>query len=167
MLNLLWSALNAVLLVLVFYSLYRAAKLVKQHLGTGALLGFLLALFIIGGRSADASSEAPRNLLARPAQPPLGNASSQQQIALGGSNTLTLLCSYRSNNGHLEPLSLYATVSGIVLGHRWKPIGGMLHEQGSRMQYEVTMQHEWRLLGMQVYGQIEEFRGVMPSPTPP
>ncbi|UOQ98404.1 hypothetical protein MUN81_02700 [Hymenobacter sp. 5317J-9] len=167
MLNLLWSALNVVLLGFIFYILYRAARLVKQHMGNGALLGFVLALFVIGGRSADASSEAPRNLLAQPPQAPIGNASSQQEIALGGSNTLTLLSSYRSNNGHLEPLSLYTTVSGIVLGHRWKPIGGMLHEQGSRMQYEVTMQHEWRLLGMQVYGQIEEFRGVMPSPTPP
>ena len=164
MLNLLWSALNLLLFGGLLYILFRAARLVQQHMGWGALFFFLFALLILGGRSSDNASAAPRNLLSYKPAGNIGNASSQQEIALGGTNKLVLLAEYRISNGLIEPLGLFPSVSGIVLGHTWEPIGGLLRPTGPQVQYDVVVQHKWRLLGMAAFSKIAQFRGTMPAP---
>ena len=167
MLNLLWSVLNLLLFVGLLYILFRAARLVRQHMGWGSLLFFLVALLTLSGRSPETASATSRNLLSHEPKGIGANASSQQEIALGGTNKLVLLAEYRINNGIVEPLGLFPSVSGIVLGHTWKPIGGLLRPSGPQVQYDVVIQHKWLLLGMEVFGQIEQFRGIMPSSTQP
>jgi hypothetical protein len=163
MLSLLWSALNALLLLGIIYILYRAAKLLKQHLGWGAALFFVFALLMISSRSSTNQSGPPQNLLSDASKSgPVANASAHQTIDLKGTNKLSLVAEYDSSNGKLVPRGLYATVSGFVFGHNWKPGLGMLQQQGTQLQYWVTMNHEWLLLNLPIFTQDgEEFQGTM------
>ena len=122
MLNLLWSILNVIVFLVIGYLFFRAARLVQQHIGVSAALLFVCGLLIVGcGRTSNPVA-SPKNLVVNiPANAPLGNASATRHTALGGSNTLYLLAEYRVSDGIIVPRGLFATVSGIMLGHRWNP----------------------------------------------
>ena len=154
MLNILWSLLNAALLFGFLHIFFRAAKLLKQYVGLGASLFFMFGLLTIGcGRPSEKSAKLPpENLLAgKQKDIPLGNGSSHQQVALGGSNTLFVLAEYYKQDDIIRPRGLFATVSGLTLGHRWQPLGGTLTQHDQQLHYELTLKHEWLLLGTPVY----------------
>ena len=76
MLNLLWSVLNLLLFVSLLYILFRAARLVRQHMGWGSLLFFLVALLTLSGRGPETASATSRNLLSHEPKSAVANASS-------------------------------------------------------------------------------------------
>ncbi|UOQ65698.1 hypothetical protein [Hymenobacter volaticus] len=154
MLNILWSLLNAALLLGFLYIFFRAAKLLKQYVGLGASLFFIFGLLTIGcGRSGEGSAKLPpKNLLAgKEKDIPLGNGNSHQQVALGGSNTLNVLAEYYKQDDVIRPRGLFATVSGLTLGHHWQPLIGTLTQHNMQLHYELRLKHEWLLLGTPVY----------------
>lgn len=168
MLNLLWSLLNLLLFAGVLYILFRATKLVKQHMGWGATLFFVFALLAIGGRKVSSGSVAGQNLLAKAQGGPVANASAVQKIALGGTNELTLIAEYNVEQGVMRPRGLYAPISGLLLGHEWEPVMGQLNQQGSQLHYTAVLHHHWFLLGMRVLTLSgEEFEGMMPPAKQP
>jgi len=168
MLNILWSALNVALLLSLLYIFFRAAVLVKRHIGLGAALFFGFGLLLIGcSKSGAGASVIPSaNLLTTvPKDAPLANTSAVQHIDLGGTNKLILLTEYYTENGRItKPRGLYATVSGFMLGHTWEPLYGRLEKRGNRLYYMAAINHHWNLLGMRVLTQGgEEFEGFMPD----
>ena len=163
MLNLLWSLLNLLLLAGVGYILFRAGKLVRQHMGRGAWLFFVFALLAVGCRKTSSSPASSRNLLAKTQHKPIANTSAIQRVSLGVANTLALVAVYNVDNGVMQPRELYATVSGLLLGHEWEPVMGSLRPQGSQLRYFAVLNHHWLLLNMRVFTQGgEEFEGIMP-----
>ncbi|MDO7850026.1 hypothetical protein [Hymenobacter convexus] len=162
MLNLLWSALNVLVLLGIVYILFRAAKLVRQHLGRGALLLFVLAVLVISRRSANPTGPV-KNLLARASTHGLfSNAGANQTVDLGGSNRLFLRAEYDSSHNSLKPNGLYASISGFTLGHRWEPVMGTLQPHGTQLRYWAVLNHHWLLLGTPVLTSSgEEFEGLM------
>lgn len=165
MFNFIWSGLNVVLLLSFLYVFFRAAQLLRRHSGLGMALLFGLGLFVIGCGKTKRGTPAPvPNLLANaPAQSPVANSSAQQHIELGGTNTLFLLAEYNLTNGIIEPRGLYATVSGLMLGHEWEPVTGSLIQSGSQLHYIAVLNHRWSLLGLPVFTQSDEaFEGIMP-----
>jgi len=162
MTNLIWSGLNLVALVAIYYILFRAVKLVWQHMGWGAALLFVFALLVMSGHSAGPTGPA-RNLLAKaPEHGPLANAQTNQTIDLGGSNKLYLMAEYDANGNTLTPRGLYASVSGLMLGHVWEPSLGTLQPEGSQLHYWAVLNHRWLLLGTPIFtSNGVEFEGTM------
>lgn len=160
--NMLWSALNAGLFVGLVYIFFRAAKLVKQHIGWPAAVFFVVGLTIIASRPAS-SLPGNNNLLPGiPPNAPLGNASTLKLVPLGGSNNLNLLAEYHQQNGLVRPRGFYAFVSGFWLGHTWQPVTGLLEQRGSQLYYTAVLTHNWNLLGVPVFSQTTDFTGFMP-----
>lgn len=127
---------------------------------------FMFGLLTIGcGRSGTKSAELPpENLLVGKRKDiPLGNGSSHQQVALGGSNTLHVLAEYYKQDNIIRPRGLFATVSGLTLGHRWQPLGGTLTQHRQQLRYELRLKHEWLLLGTPVYVTSTASTGLLPK----
>lgn len=167
MLNILWSALNIALLLSLLYIFFRAAVLVKRHIGLGAALFFGFGLLLIGcsksGKKATSVSSA--NLLTSvPKNAPFANTSAVQYIDLGATNQLILLTEYYTENDSIvKPRGLYASVSGLMVGHSWEPVSGFIEKRGNRLYYTTVINHHWDLLGMRVFTQaLEVFEGFMP-----
>jgi hypothetical protein len=145
--NMLWSALNVGLFIGLAYIFFRAAKLMKRHVGWPAVVFFVVGLTIITSRPAK-SLTGNENLLPGIAKDaPLGNASTLKLVPLGGSNDLNLLTEYHQQNGLVRPRGLYAFVSGFWLGHTWQPVTGRLEQRGSQLYYIAVLTHNWNLLG--------------------
>jgi hypothetical protein len=139
--NLLWSALNIGLFVGLVYIFFRAAKLVKQHIGWPAAIFFVVGLTIIASRPASSVPGNNNLLLGIPKNAPLGNASTLKLVHLGSNNDLNLLAEYHQQNGLVRPRGLYASVSGFLLGHTWQPVTGLLEQRGSQL-YRFNAQLE-------------------------
>jgi hypothetical protein len=136
----------------IIYILFRAARLVRQHIGWGATLFFVFALLVMNGRSSSGPTGPAKNLLAKvPEHGHYSNASAGQTIDLGGSNKLYLRAEFDSANNTFTPHGLYAGVSGIMLGYQWDQDLGMLHQQGTQLHYWTVLNHHWLLLGMPVF----------------
>ena len=167
MLNILWSAPNGLVLLGIFYILFRAAGLVRRHMGTGAALLFVLAVLLISSRRPAKPAGPSKNLIAKvPKSGPISNAGAGQTIDLGGTNQLFLRAEYDSAGRTLTPNGLYAGVSGFMLGHDWEPLLGMLQPQGPQLRYWTVLNHHWLLLGTSVFTRGAEFEGLM-KPDPP
>jgi hypothetical protein len=161
--NLLWSAFNLVLFAGLVYIFFRAAKLVRQHIGWLATIFFGVGLTIIGSRPTSSASDNNNLLSNIPKNAPLGNASRLKLLPLGSNNALNLLAEYHEDNGHVRPRGLYASVSGFLLGHTWQPLTGALEQRGSQLHYIAVANHGWNLLGFQVFNQNTNFEGSMPA----
>ncbi|HET9502358.1 MAG TPA: hypothetical protein VFO93_02370 [Hymenobacter sp.] len=160
--NLLWSALNAGLFIGLVYLFFRAAKLVKQHMGWPATVFFVVGLTIIAGKPTSSLPGNENLLPSIPKDAPLGNASTLKLVSLGGSNNLNLLAEYHQQNGLVRPRGLYAFVSGFWLGHTWQPVTGRLEQRGSQLRYSAVLTHSWNLLGVPVFHQTTDFTGLIP-----
>jgi len=160
--NILWSTLNVVLFAGLVYVFFQAAKLVKQHIGWLAAVFFVIGLLFIANRPASSLPSNENLLPGIPKNAPLGNASTLKLIHLGSSNELNLLAEYHQNNGLVRPRGLYANVSGFLLGHTWQPITGLLEQRGSQLYYNAVLTHNWNLLGIRVFSQTTNFKGLMP-----
>jgi hypothetical protein len=160
--NLLWSALNVVLFAGLVYIFFRAAKLVKQHIGWPAVIFFVVGLTIIASRPSSALPGNDNLLPGIPPNAPLGNANTLKLVHLGSNNDINLLAEYHQQNGLVRPRGLYASVSGFLLGHTWQPVTGLLEQQGSQLHYTAILTHSWNLLGVRVFSQTTAFTGFMP-----
>ncbi|MDO7845463.1 hypothetical protein Q5H92_03770 [Hymenobacter sp. M29] len=167
MANILWSALNMLVLLGIIYILFRAAGLVRRHMGWGAAVLFGLALLLMCSRRPTSPAGPSKNLISRaPKSGPVSNASAGHTIDLGGSNKLYLRAEYDSAGGTLTPNGLYAGVSGFMLGHDWEPALGLLQQQGTRLHYWTVLNHHWLLLGTSVFSNGREFEGLMKPDQP-
>lgn len=169
MLLILWSLLNLVLLLGLFYFFVRAVLLLNKHIGRGAALFFALGMLTVGcGRSGPEDNGAQQNMLgALPPGTPLGNSRSLQTIPLGGFNKIQLLAEYWTNQGVVKPRGLYVVIAGLTLGHRWQPVAGALIPEGVRLHYTAVLRHEWMLLGQPVFASVDEYTGIMPPSDKP
>lgn len=163
MASVLWSAVNVALFLGLLYIFFRAAQLVRRHIGLGAALFFVFGLLLVGcTKSGNQSSQSTtQNMLSGIAKDtPLGNGSALKRIPMGY-NKLILLAEYRQENGIIKPRGLFATVSGVLVGHSWQPITGSLRQRRQQLHYTAIMRHTWNLLSIPVYNNMEQFEGEM------
>ncbi len=160
--NMLWSTLNVGLFIGLVYIFFRAARLVKQHIGWPAAVCFVAGLAVIASKPAGSLPGNENLLPGIPKNAPLGNASTLKLVSLGSTNDLNLLAEYYQQNGLVRPRGLYATVSGFWLGHTWQPVTGHLEQRGSQLHYTAVLTHNWNLLGIHVFSQTTDFTGFMP-----
>ncbi|RZL13382.1 MAG: hypothetical protein EOO62_08295 [Hymenobacter sp.] len=159
----LWSGLNVLVVLALLYLFFRVIILVKQYLGTGVAVLFIFGLLLISCRPTEAPALENINLLAGAAPTMLlGNASSRYSIPLGMGGQLQLLAEYQQEQQVVRPRGLYVLVSGLLIGHTWRPLVGRVKQAGQQLHYYVVMQHSWKLLRWTIFSEAREFEGLMP-----
>ncbi|SES85744.1 hypothetical protein [Hymenobacter actinosclerus] len=155
-----WTGLNVVLFLLIGYAWIKVFQLLRRQVGIGLSLLFLLSLVSFRGRE---ESKPAENLLksAKPAGQ-VGNWSTMQHVGLNPNNRLSVLIEGNRDGDNVKPYGLYTTVSGVMLGHDWRPLRGMANGQNGQLAYSVTVLHDWKLLGINVYTTAEEYEGQAP-----
>lgn len=158
----LWSVLNLVVLVVFGYACVRVFKVLRREIGTALALLFLLGLFAFRNSSNPEFHSKAKNLLAREAgSNGIGNAAWQRNVELNANNKLSILVEGRKTGTTIEPLGLYTTVSGLMLGHKWTPLSGSAYPQSNKLAYNILLLHEWSLLGVRLYVSSEEYEGIL------
>ncbi|GGG29372.1 hypothetical protein GCM10011378_02570 [Hymenobacter glacieicola] len=116
-----------------------------------------------GGR--DEVPEKAKNLITPdPTRTGLGNWSTHTTIPINPNNKLTLLLEGKRTDSTFQPYGLYATVSGVLIGHEWKPLIGIVNTTHKKqLTYEVLMLHEWKLMGAKIYTSSDEYAGTLSS----
>lgn len=90
----------------------------------------------------------------------MGNWSNYTTTRLTAANSLFFLVEGKKEGGVVQPIGLYVTASGILLGHEWKPITGRVRSSRyPNISYNVLVSHEWKLLGASLYTTTEEYSG--------
>ena len=160
MVALVWTALNIVLFLLIGYAWVKVFQVLKRQVGVGLSFLFLLSLVSFRGRE---ETEPAKNLLSS-AKPvgQVGNWSAIRQVKLSPTNELSILAEGKRTENGVKPYGLYTTTSGVVIGHEWKPQLGVVQGGSGQLQYHIVMLHEWKLLGMKVYANSEEYTGQIP-----
>ncbi|MBT9394732.1 hypothetical protein KLP40_16300 [Hymenobacter sp. NST-14] len=158
---LLWTGLNILLLLLIAYAWFRVFKVLRRQIGLGLTVLFMLSLTLRG--SSSTSNTKARNLLENGRlEHPIGNWGSSASVALSPNNKLHLRFEGVRTDSTLRIQGMYSGVSGLVLGHEWKPLAGMAHAKKQGVSYEVFLSHEWKLLGIGLYISSEEYTGMAP-----
>ena len=158
MITLLWTALNVVLFILFLYAWVRVIKVLQREIGLGFALIFALGL--LSSKGSNPGVDSNRNLLAsaKPQQE-IGNWGTTQRLPMNRHNQLTVRIEAQRTDSTTRPLGLYTGVSGLLAGHNWKPIGGLINSEDHKLYYQVHMLHEWKLLSLTLYTSSEEYAG--------
>jgi hypothetical protein len=158
MLSLLWTGLNLVLLLLVLYAWFRVLKVLRREIGLGLAVLFMLSMSFRGNNSS--LDTRPKNLLATEQRSTaLGNWSTSASVKLTPINNLHLIFEGMRTDSTVQASSMYATTSGLLLGHRWEPMAGITNPASAGLSYQVVMVHEWKLLGIGFYTSTEDYSG--------
>ncbi|RSK51160.1 hypothetical protein [Hymenobacter rigui] len=163
MLTLLWTILNVILLVCVVFAWFKVLILLRRQLGLGLALLFLMSLSVKSSQEPEGNIP---NLLA-PANngQPLGNWSQSTTVTLNPNNKLHLIFEGTRTDSSFVVSGLYPTISGLMLGHTWKPLGGTANVQQHQVAYDVILLHQWKLLGIPLYTSSGEYKNRFPVQT--
>lgn len=157
MLALFWTFLNISLLVLLLYAWVKVLKVLSRAIGPGLAVLFMLGFTFRGNQREAATSE---NILASAREgKPFGNWSGSSSTVMNPNNKLHLRFEGLRTDSTLQIIGMYSTVSGIMLGHEWQPLGGMAHVSGRSLIYQLDLLHTWKLLGFPLYTTSEEYQG--------
>ncbi|WP_426493215.1 hypothetical protein [Hymenobacter sp. 102] len=163
MLTLVWTILNVILLLGIVYAWFKVLMVLRRQLGLGLSLLFLLSLSVKG--SQEPEGKIP-NLLAPTNNGQLpGNWSQSTTITLNPNNKLQLLFEGMRTDSSFIIRGVYPTISGLMLGHTWKPLLGTAHVQQQQVAYDVILLHQWKLLGVPLYVSSEEYQDRLPVQT--
>jgi hypothetical protein len=159
MISLFWTGLNILLLVLIAYAWFRVFKVLRRQIGLGLAVLFMLSLSF---RSSSSNSDIrAKNLLETGRLEHLvGNWGSSATIPLNPNNELHLRFEGIRTDSTLRVHGMYSSVSGLMLGHDWKPLAGMANTRKQGISYKVFLIHEWKLLGIALYTASEEYTGI-------
>lgn len=159
--SLLWTSLNILLLLLITYAWFKVLRVLHRQIGLGLAVLFMLSLTLRGSNSN--SNIQDKNLLGNGRlEHPIGNWGSSGTIALNPNNELHLRLEGIRTDSTIRVNGMYCSVSGLMIGHEWKPLTGMASAWKHGISYEVLLIHEWKLLGIGLYTNSEEYTGIVP-----
>lgn len=164
MVALLWSIFNVLVLLLVLYAWVRVLLVLRREIGWGLTLVFALGLLLQGGSygSPGPVSKAKNLLEPEPGYGKPANWSAQRSTTLTPLHQLTITANGQRTASEVQPMGLYTSVSGWMLGHNWQPFAGMAYRADNGLAYTVVLLHEWKLLGARLYVSSEEYTGTLP-----
>lgn len=164
MLPLLWSLLNVILILAFLYACFQVFKVLRREIGLGLSLLFLLGLAAFKSTESEEKNGSVKNLLERSENlKSLGNWRSNQIVEMQNNsyNKLNILVEAEHTDSTLRPLGLYPSVSGIIIGHDWKPWVGLVNTKDGQLTYQVILLHDWKLMGIKLYTTSEEYAGTI------
>ncbi len=170
---LLWTLLNFALLIFFITVCFRATKIIKENLGTFAVLVFVLGLlsFVSKGHIA------PPPLTEKPGDPTtfqrtqnLGISPStsyyvSEPVAKYVGSSLNMNVSFirRSTEDSIAASKVEFSINGLVGGHQWEPILVQLNRTPSQgvFHYVIGGDLKWTILGIPLYTQHKTFFGLL------
>ncbi len=145
-----WSVLNLAVLAWFLYISFSVLKWIKDNLGTAALVVFILgSLSFIKGTVTDSKP-----------------STSFEGDMVTGIHTLDEALLYSTVLFYAYPKDLQGNIkgeisqSGLVIGHGWKTHQTTFNFTNNQLHYTVTGTHEWRFLGLNLYPEAKQFKGV-------
>lgn len=163
MLYLLWAVLNIGLFLLFIYVAYRATRLLRQHLGTGAALFFVIGLLsFVSSKNVEEDgfkSANEKNTSVNLQQQNYYSALLEDNAAFH--IRLDLVTNKPTAAAPFETVKYYTHVTGFVAGHQWKPATATFNYRSGQVHYEVHGIIRWRLLGIPVYAQPKIYKGTI------
>ncbi|AII52537.1 hypothetical protein N008_11190 [Hymenobacter sp. APR13] len=113
-------------------------RVLRRQIGLGLAVLFMLSLTLRG--SSSTSDTRARNLLENGRlEHPIGNWGSSASVPLNPNNELHLRFEGIRTDSTLRVHEMYSGVSGLMLGHEWKPLAGMAHTRKQGVSYEVFL----------------------------
>ena len=160
MVVLIWTGVNVLLFLVVFYAWAKVFWMLKK--GVGSALSFLFLLSLLSFKEKQPTDKAKNLLVNDKPAAEMGNWSTLTSFSIHPSYKFQLLVEGKRTPSVLEPVGLYVTVAGVVVGHHWEPLMGVVNSTDGQLDYQVVISHDWRLLGFRVYTTIEEYTGKFP-----
>jgi hypothetical protein len=165
MLQLLWSALNAALLIYFIIICFRAARLIRENSGLFASLLFGLGLLSFMGQSGkdkNAKNQVVKQGLvsqnkADPAS--VRHTYITLEKSLGNSMALSILYG-NDSTGKRVPIDAHSIRNGFVSGLEWVPHRILVKATAEEDDFNYTVDGmlHWKLLGVTVYHQAKKFK---------
>ena len=170
MISIIWMLLNAALAALFIVLCYKATKAIKQQVGIGAALFFVLCLLSFNGKPEKEEDKKPMQAFTprfTDNQELLRAHKGMESVVLDDRTTfditLGVTYGYSETQKKLLPISGYSTEEGFTSGQKWNPTGISLTktEPGNQLHYSVNGMIEWRLLNWVIYRQPKVYKGTI------
>jgi hypothetical protein len=175
MLYLLWALLNVGLFIFFLVICFNATKLIKEKFGILTSIVFVFGLLsFIGQSNTDKDNKEPNTN-----QIKTWKFNSADSLDKGPNIFMdyvdidlekTLISKYSlgisyNHNKQLQnniPLSANTSISGFISGTSWKPISIIVNrtDDNLKFKYEVSGTIKWNLLGVTIYSQPKNWKGV-------
>lgn len=151
-LYLLWSVINLAALAWFLYIGFSVLKWIKEHLGMGALVIFILGSFsFIKGMVMNDKPETTYN-------EPMTMGIYDLNKELLYSTTLFYAYPKDATKGDVKADIVQ---SGLVIGHGWKTHSTAFDRKDDQLHYAIVGTHEWRFFGLNLYPETKRFTGVV------
>ncbi|HEV7381149.1 MAG TPA: hypothetical protein VGN64_15230 [Dyadobacter sp.] len=151
MLYLLWSIINIGLLIWFVIICFSVFKLVKESLGIPALIVFILGCLSFT-KEHITNKETPRS----------GREEAEigfQPLESGTFHDIMLSFSYPKDT--VDRVRGRIIQSGFVIGHHWDTSNVTFYKNEANVHYLVSGSHDWKLLGLTLYTEPRQFKGVL------
>jgi len=154
MIYFLWSVLNLAALIWFLFICFSVLKLVKESMGIASVV-----IFVLGCLSfLSAGVKNPRQEL------PFGKEIANEAVeVLNIKKDLfyNLDLMYVDQKDSLGKEIPATTVKhGFIIGHEWKPLGTTVYFKDGILHYTAMGLHEWKFLGLILYSDGEDFKGI-------
>jgi len=171
MTHLLWGILNIGIIVLFIVFCFNSTKYIREKYGLFAAVIFvsmLLSFVVLPNKSKDNKSPNSNQIKTwkfSSEDSLKGHDSYMLHIDL--EKTIVSKCDlgikYVKNQQQSNiPIIAYSSTSGFIIGNNWKPLSILINrtKNNNHFEYYVDGIEEWKLLGITLYAQLKEYKGV-------
>lgn len=170
MIYLLWALLNVGLFLFFIAICLRATVLIREKFGLFASIVFVFGLLSFVSGSGDEDENVPDSNGIRTWEYASGDSlrrTLSSRISIELEETSIAAYELRIEYGEDKqkrniPISAYSSTSGWASGTDWKPHSILVRRTSDnhRFEYLVIGTVEWTLLGMSIYSQPKEYKGI-------
>ena len=175
MLYLLWALLNIGLFIFFIVICFNATKLIKEKFGVLTSIVFVFGLLsFIGQSNTDKDNKEPNtnqiktwkfnsaDSLNKGPDVFMDIVDIDLEKTLISKYSLGISYSYNKQSQINIPLTANTWVTGFESGTSWKPISIIVNstDDNQKFKYEVAGTIKWNLLGMTIYSQSKNWKGV-------
>lgn len=154
MIYLLWSLFNIGMLVWFLLIAFGALKLFLKEMGMVSTIIFVIGIFSFIKGSVVNNQEQGYQLQKNEV---IGKHNLENAISFH----LDLSYIYKKDSTYTGQLSSKILVTGLISGHGWNPELTYTEIKNANINYNVTGEHQWKLLGLVLYNQKQQFKGTI------
>ncbi|WP_254562978.1 hypothetical protein [Dyadobacter diqingensis] len=154
MIYLFWSLLNLGMLVWFLLIVFSVLKLILKNLGMLSTVIFIVGILSFM-RSAVINNQSQGSQLK------MNEVVGTENLEKSLSYNLNLMYVYNRDSLTNAQLSGKVLKSGTVIGHEWAPGRTDTYLTNGVIHYDVSGDHQWKLLGLVLYNQPKRFQGTI------
>jgi hypothetical protein len=173
MVYLIWGIFNFVLFVFFITICFKATKLIREELGLFPAVVFVFGILSFSGNSSsnDYNKEPNSNQIKTWKFSPENSLNKIGTDLVDVILEKTLIAEYnlgisyskeKKKESKCSPVSAYSSTSGITCGTLWIPKSIIVTQTNTKnkFEYSVNGEVEWKLLGLTLFTQIKQYKGI-------